>query len=133
MELIEWMRNNETLLALMAVSGFLLFIGSLIAIPVIVAYMPEDYFVRMQRPFSRSPLRSVLHILKNFLGAGLFLAGLMMLVLPGQGILTMVIGLSLIDFPGKHRLQMRLVRVPRIRRSIQWIRQKVHHQPLQFP
>ena len=134
MEIMEWIRNNEILLAVLGASGLLLFVASLIAIPIIFAYMPEDYFVRVAEGFpGRKPLRQVLHVLKNIFGAVLVLGGLILLILPGQGILTIIIGISLVDFPGKHRLQIRLVRMPNVRRSVEWLRSKVHHKPLILP
>lgn len=134
MIILEWIREHEGLLALVGGLGFLMFLGSIAAIPLIIAWMPEDYFVRISRkPFRRRPFRQVLHVLKNILGFVLLLSGILLLLLPGQGILTMVIGISLVDFPGKHQLQLKLVRNPKIRHSIQWIRAKVHHKPLQIP
>jgi hypothetical protein len=113
--------------------GLLVFVGSLVAIPVIIVLMPQDYFVRMESGiFQRRPLRQALHVMKNIFGAILVIAGIAMLVLPGQGLLTILIGLSLVDFPGKHRLQSRLVRIPRIRSSIQWIRHKAGRPPLEL-
>ena len=134
MIILEWIQEHEGLLALIGGLGFLMFIGSIAAIPVIIAWMPEDYFVRISsRQLRRRPFRQVLHVLKNILGAVLLLSGILLLLLPGQGILTMVIRIRLIDFPGNHRLQVRLVRMPKIRQSIQWIRAKVHHKPLLIP
>ncbi len=131
MPLIDWIQSHEVLIAWMGGLGLLVFLGSLVAIPVIIVLMPQDYFVRMERGLlQRKPLRQVLHVFKNVLGCILLLAGIAMLVLPGQGLLTILIGLSLIDFPGKHGLQLRLVRIPRIRRSIQWIRHKAGRPPL---
>jgi hypothetical protein len=131
MPLIDWIQSHEVLIAWMGGLGLLVFLGSLVAMPVIIVLMPQDYFVRMERGLlQRKPLRQVLHVFKNVLGCILLLAGIAMLVLPGQGLLTILIGLSLIDFPGKHGLQLRLVRIPRIRRSIQWIRHKAGRPPL---
>ena len=134
MELLEWIREHEVLLAILGTSGFLLFIASLIAIPLIFAYMPEDYFMRIARGFpKRKPFRHFLRILKNICGVLLLISGLILLLLPGQGILTIIIGISLIDFPGKHQLQLRLIKMPKVRNSVQWIREKVHHKPLLLP
>ena len=134
MEWIRWIKANDEILAWLAASGVLMFVASLLAIPVLVAMMPEDYLINSEeKTASRNPFRHLLHILKNVLGLVLVLAGLLMLVLPGQGILTIVIGLSLIDFPGKRRLQVRLAGIPRVRRSIQWIRRKSRREPLKIP
>lgn len=134
MEVLQWLQENEVLLAWLGGISLLMFSGSLLAVPVIVALMPEDYFVRISRgPLKRGPLRQFLHILKNILGVLLLLTGIILLLLPGQGFLTMVIGLGLTDFPRKRELQIRLVQLPRIRSSIQWLRSKVHHRPLILP
>ena len=57
------------------------------------------------------------------------LFGLLMLVLPGQGILTLLAGLVLLDFPGKFLLLRWLARKDRILRSLNWIRKKGHKEP----
>lgn len=133
MPFIDWIKAHETLIAWLGGIGLLMFLGSLVAMPLIIVLMPRDYFLRMERGLLRPrPLQRVLHVLKNLIGGILFLAGIAMLVLPGQGLLTILIGLSLIDFPGKHRLQLRLVRNPRIRRSIQWIRHRAGRPPLEL-
>jgi len=60
------------------------------------------------------------------------MAGIVMLVLPGQGILTIVIGLMLSNFPGKYRLERWLVMRPRVLRTINWLRQRSKRNPLLF-
>ena len=132
----EWIRANDTLLAWLGGVGVLLFFASLIAIPIIVAVIPKDYFVRINRGgggISRGAFRHSCQVLKNLLGIVLLLGGILLLLLPGQGILTMVIGLSLIDFPGKHRLQVRLVQLKSVRKPISWIRRKAGRPELIIP
>jgi hypothetical protein len=129
-QVINWIQDNEWLLALLGGLSLLMFMGSLVAVPVIVALMPRDYFVRERGRLPRRPLRQVGHVLKNCLGAVLLVAGLLMLVLPGQGILTLLVGMSLIDFPGKQRLQLRMARLRGVARSIQWMRHKARREPL---
>lgn len=100
---------------------------SIIAVPWIVARMPADYFVRERdTPWSSAHpvVRAVLHAAKNTLGFLLLLAGVAMLVLPGQGILTILIGLSLVEFPRKRDLQMRLLRLPGVHRVVKVLRRK---------
>ncbi|NDV61514.1 hypothetical protein G0Q06_03525 [Puniceicoccales bacterium CK1056] len=134
MGILDWIKANEVLLSLLGAASLLMFLGSLLMIPIIVAYIPEDYFLRLkQNKFPRKPLRQIGHILKNLMGGILLLAGICMLLLPGQGILTMLVGISLLDFPGKARLQIRLVRLRRVRKSIAWIRHKAGRKPLILP
>ena len=86
------------LLLWLAVSSLFMFVGTLIAIPVILVRLPADYFdIRKPRPWMEAHhpiLRVVGHLLKNLVGLDFVLAGLAMLLLPGQGVLTILIGLS---------------------------------------
>jgi hypothetical protein len=74
-----------------------------------------------------------LTILKNIVGWAFILAGIAMLVLPGQGILTILIGVSLANFPGKYALERRLVRKPAVARTLNRIREKAGKPRLEIP
>jgi hypothetical protein len=75
----------------------------------------------------------VLRILKNAFGCFLILSGVLMLFLPGQGLLCLFLGVSLVHFPGKRRLELRLLRYKRIRNSVAWIRHKAKREPIELP
>jgi len=75
-------------------------------------------------------LRLIGLIVKNIVGAVLFLGGLAMLFLPGQGLLTMLIGISLMDFPRKRELEAKMVGQPTLFGVINTMRQKFHKPPL---
>jgi hypothetical protein len=115
-----------------------LFIGSLIAMPLIIARMRPDYFIA-RKPTAdswtgRHPvIRIGFLIIKNLLGLILLLAGIAMLVLPGQGIITMIVGISLLNFPGKRKLELRIFRQRRVLRAVSWIREKAGRPPLIMP
>jgi len=110
------------------------FAASVIAIPMILIRLPEDYFCeRHSRTWlkERHPvLRVVALALKNLLGVILLASGLAMLVLPGQGLLTMLIGVSMVDFPGKRALERNLINRPPVLHTINRIRQRFHQPPL---
>ena len=53
-----------------------------------------------------------------------------MIVLPGQGVLTMLIGVSLLDFPGKRQLERRLIGQRALLRTINKLRAKFGRPPL---
>ena len=127
--MFEWFYNNETLLWWLLVVSFITFIATLIAVPVILARLPEDYFSLPDRhriPWAnRHPvLRIPLLLIKNLLGIMFVFAGILMLALPGQGILTIIIGLALMDFPGKYRAERWVVSRHSVLRGINWIRGK---------
>lgn len=133
-----WLQLHETLIAWLGAISVLMFVGSLVAIPWLVARIPADYFLRHQhyvdRWKPRHPLtRVVVLALKNLFGFILLLAGIAMLVLPGQGILTIVVGLMFIDFPGKLALERWCVQQPGVHQAINWIRKKANRPPLELP
>lgn len=116
-------------LKILAWSSPLLFIIGIAVTPFLVALIPEDYFVRETRPKKqRTLIETLLHILaiglKNILGLFLVLAGLAMLILPGQGILTLLLGIILIDYPGKYAIERKLIAIPAVINSVNWARKK---------
>lgn len=117
-----------------AVSSVFMFVGTLIAIPIILMRLPADYFdIRIPRPWMENHhpiLRLVGHIVKNVVGAIFLFAGFLMLFLPGQGVLTMLIGLSLIEFPGKRRLEAKIVGQSTVLSTINAMRAKFDKPPL---
>ncbi len=117
-----------------AVSSVFMFVGTLIAIPIILMRLPADYFdIRKPRPWMENHhpiLRLVGHIVKNVVGAIFLFAGFLMLFLPGQGVLTMLIGLSLIEFPGKRRLEAKIVGQSTVLGTINAMRAKFGKPPL---
>ncbi|MEZ6183829.1 MAG: PGPGW domain-containing protein [Planctomycetota bacterium] len=131
-----WIESHETALAVVGISSAVLFVGSLIALPFVVARLPQDFFLREGRgPFqgTHPTLRVVLRVLKNLLGVVLTLAGVAMLVLPGQGLLTILVGLGLVDFPGKRALELKIARQRQVRSTIQWVRERMGRPPLELP
>jgi len=69
-------------------------------------------------------------VVKNTIGYLLLLSGILMLFLPGQGILTMVAGLLMMDYPGKFSLERRIALSPSILTKLNWLRAKASKPPL---
>lgn len=74
----------------------------------------------------------VVSIAKIIVGLFLLVCGVLMLVLPGQGIITILIGLSLIPFPGKNKIEQYLISRKSVRSSLNWIRLKAKKEPFIF-
>jgi archaellum biogenesis protein FlaJ (TadC family) len=125
---------NEALLWQLASVSVAMFFATLLLVPMILIRLPSDYFSyrrRKSRASFRHPFVAVLlTTLKNLLGLIFVVAGIAMLVLPGQGILTILVGLMLLDFPGKYRAEQWMVSHVSVLRSINWIRAKAHKPPL---
>ena len=62
----------------------------------------------------------------------LIIGGLLMLILPGQGLLTILIGLILSDYPGKYKLEKKLISLRPINRYINWVRKKSNLEPVKL-
>ncbi len=118
-------------LFLLSVVGF---VASVIAIPWILVRLPQDYFCehhpRTWLKDHHPILRLIALMLKNLVGGILLLGGIAMLFLPGQGLLTILIGVSLMDFPGKRTIERQLVSRPVILETINRVRQRFDRPPL---
>lgn len=125
--------STETLVTLTALS-IVFFVGSLIAIPFILVRLPTDFFdTRVPRRWMENhhpALRLLGYLVKNIVGAIFLFAGFLMLFLPGQGILTMLIGITMLDFPGKRKLEARMIGQPAVLNTINNMRQKFGKPPL---
>lgn len=137
-QVLELFRNYEVLIWWTGAASVLMFLGSLCAIPFILIRIPADYFSSLESKSridvkNLSFFRLLYLILKSILGIVFVLAGLIMLLLPGQGILTIIVGLSLLNFPGKHRLVRNIVRNKTILNAINKLRSKADKQPIEVP
>jgi len=135
---LDWIRAHDVLLWWFFTASALMLLGSLIAVPWLVVRIPGDYFLRRRRLVDRWRLshpwvRATLLALKNIFGAVLVLAGAAMLILPGQGLLTIFVGLMFLDLPGKLALERWLVKKPPVFRAINWMRKKAGRPPLKLP
>jgi hypothetical protein len=138
--LLEWCETNQTAVLWLAGFSVFVFVGSLFAIPFLVIRMESDYFLRRTPPADswrqeHPAVRLLLRLIKNAIGYVLVVSGaiLSLPLIPGQGIITVFVGLSLIDFPGKRAMELRLARQRPVLRGINWIRRKANRPPLALP
>ena len=126
--MFDWTSETGFWMVAAALASALMFLGSAIAVPILIARLPADFFVRSQRGDwkSFSVKRRLLSIAKNLGGVLLIVAGIGMLVLPGQGVLTILAGLMLVNFPGKRRLELRIVSRPAVWGAVSWVRRRNH-------
>jgi len=122
----------------MGVLSIIVFIGTLVAIPLLVIHMPTDYFTRRRKPLKslsqgHAAVRILVLVFKNLAGMIFILSGIMMLVLPGQGVISLLIGLMLVNFPGKRDLELRIIRQQTVFRALNWMRLRAQKPPLKLP
>jgi len=133
--MLDFINDHESLLLWLATGSVIVFIASILLIPWIVTKIPSDYFTHPKRQkylWCNQPkiVRFVFILLKNILGVTLVLGGIAMLLLPGQGILTILIGFIIMDFPYKYKVETWIIKHPFVLRVINKLRSKVKQQPL---
>lgn len=127
--LMNWLEAHPELLVWMGAASLLMFFGSLALVPWLVARIPANYFAHQSRSpthwkYSRPLVRLLVLIVKNLIGWILLLAGIAMIVLPGQGVLTILMALMLMDYPGKFQLERRVISQPGLLRVVNRLRDK---------
>ncbi len=122
--------------------GTLIFIGSfllnLAIVSIILVKLPADHFSKdKDKKFaagSHPMLRVLMIIGKNILGVLLVGLGVVLSLpgVPGQGLLTILLGIMLLDFPGRDRLEQKLLSRPTIVNTINRLRERFGKPPLQL-
>lgn len=124
---IEWHH-----LGLAALVWVALTVGSLAVVARVVVVLPEDYFERastLRRPWTvRRFLRNGVGVALVGVGAVLSLPGV-----PGQGLLTVLVGLLLVDFPRRRQLERALARRRGVLPALNRLRARFGRAPLQPP
>lgn len=107
---------------------------STFALPWLLLKIPSDYFVVQRKPKpDRSPLGWLIWLLRNIAAMVLLVAGLLMLVLPGQGLLTLLAAIAASTFPGKYRIERAIIRRQSVFKTANWIRARYHRAPIIHP
>jgi hypothetical protein len=119
------------------ISVVLAVVSLALAAAIVVAWEPDRFKQTDHSGFWRHshPLvRGMGLVGKNLMGIVLVLLGIIMALpgVPGQGILVMVIGLTLVDFPGKRRLELWFIRRPTLRKAINRLRARFHKPALEL-
>lgn len=112
------------------------FVASLVVVTVLLVNLPPNFFLESHSRhlwIDRHPvIRWSGLILKNAVGWFLVLLGGVLVLpgIPGQGVLTILLGLVLVDFPGKKKVERRVLSRPRLRARINQLRQWFGKPPL---
>lgn len=137
-DLATWLEGHQALLSRLGTISLIMLAVTVIVFPAVVIKLPKDYFIRDHREPVRETRRhplawGLLSLVKNFLGLVLILAGLAMLVLPGQGTVTILIGVALTNFPGKYKIERRIAAQPAVGKTLNRIRGWTGAEPLSLP
>ena len=99
---------------------------SIVGCAALITFLPADYFNESKqiRPIKNPFLRFIVSVIKNLIGGILIVIGALLAVpgIPGQGLLTILSGLIISDFPGKKKLARRIIRIPAVQLAANKIR-----------
>ena len=115
------------------VASFLINLGIVSAI---LVKLPADHFSKNRKTKFWAGPRPALHaakvIGKNVAGVLLVALGVVLSLpgVPGQGLLTILLGIMLLDFPGRDRLEQKLLSKPSIVNTINRLRGRFGKSPL---
>jgi len=138
---MDWLtRFWDSLTLNQVLLGLGLFLGSLAisfgALAIVMVKIPANYFsshyVHDFLPGSSWIVRWGAVILKNIFGVFLILLGIVLSLpgVPGQGILTILLGLIMLDIPGKRPLEARIIKRPAVLSAINNLRARYSKPPL---
>jgi len=130
--------QHQVLLGVVGILSAIMFVASILSLPFLISLIPVDYFqnpepYRAHRKFKHPVIRVLILSAKNIAGWLLIFAGIVMLLLPGQGLIALSMGVILINFPGKRKVVCKMIGNQRIFRSINWLRKRRHKEPLRAP
>ncbi len=135
--LYDWLQTHGSWLRYASLISLITFAGTILAIPLLILAIPDDYFSNPGRHIRhfiiKHPLIGIIVLtVKNIIGIVFLLVGFVLLFIPGQGLLTILIGLIMVDFPGKYKIERRLVEKPGVLQGINRIRTKFQRSPIEI-
>ena len=107
-------------------------------VSLILVKLPADHFSKSRKMKFWAGPKPAIHaakvIGKNIAGVLLVALGIVLSLpgVPGQGLLTVLLGIMLLDFPGRHRLEQKLLSKPSIVNTINRLRARFGKPPLQL-
>ncbi len=131
----DYIKSHEDLIFILTIVTIITFIGSLIIIPIVIIHLSPDYFSHKRESlyqYKHPFIRYTVLILKNLLGYVLFILGFIMLFIPGQGLLSMGLGVFLMNFPGKKSVEYKIFSNKKVKKVINLVRKRAGRSEIDF-
>ncbi len=107
-----------------------LFIGFIIIVIYAFSSLPNDYWLEKDDGHFSSPL---VKVVRNLIALPVLLMGILMLFLPGQGLLTVLLALLISDFEYKRELVQKIIAQKKVRDSLDSLRTKMGKDTFHWP
>ncbi|MFK8078640.1 MAG: PGPGW domain-containing protein [Granulosicoccus sp.] len=133
-QILSWLVQYKHLFSSFALLGVLLLVTSLVATPWLVARLPKDYLIKAglrQKPHGL--VRTVIYCVRALIGLILVVLGFVLMLTPGPGLVVLIVGISLAEFPGKQRLLVSIATQPHVLKSLNWMRTQRGRPPFDHP
>ena len=131
--IIQATANYHQYFVWVGIVSFVVFVASLLLTPILLGKIPQDYFVHTnQHKVEINHLgHLIIVVVRSLVGFVLLIAGIIMLVTPGQGIISILLGLFLMEFPGKRKLELKLINHEPTFKALNWLRGKANKDPFE--
>ncbi|MDO9050548.1 MAG: hypothetical protein Q8N02_01250 [Methylotenera sp.] len=129
----DWLTTHAIWVITISVSSL---IATLALLPMLLVRIPADYFRQRQRrpKMVRRPLLAFVNaVARNLLGGVLIVIGLATLFTPDQGLVTLLAGLMVANYPGKYNIERWLIERPHVLATVNWMRTRSGQEPLLHP
>ena len=132
----DWISDNYRVIQWIGLVSVLLFFLSLFILRCVIVRLPDDYFVidsPASNKHSGNLIDLALRVAKNLFGFLLIICGIILLVIPGQGLVTIVLGAWIIDLPWIIKIKRKFVYSRLVKGALNWIRSKNGVSLFKFP
>jgi drug/metabolite transporter (DMT)-like permease len=130
-QVLTLVSQYEEMFILVGIVSAVVFVATLLLTPYLLGLIPADYFsANYAYQVKRKTLLCLLKTtVKTFVGVLLVLAGIIMLVTPGQGVISIILGIFLMEFPGKRQLEIKFINHNPTFKTLNWLRDKAGKTP----
>jgi len=128
----DWISDYNQIIQWAGIVSVFLFFLSLFLLRYVILRLPEDYFIKASS-LSKNPQKIIVRVAKNAVGFLLTICGIILLFTPGQGMITILIGLCLIDLAIVNQFKKKIINNGKVQKALNWIRTKKSVKPFNFP
>lgn len=132
----DWISDNYRLIQWIGVVSVLLFVLSLFILRCVIVRLPDDYFLNDSSTINKrsgSLINLACRVTKNLFGFLLIICGIILLFIPGQGLVTIVLGVWMMDLPWIIKIKRKFVYSGLVKRTLNWFRSKNGIPLFKFP